>query len=172
MYKQIVEFHGFGSIAAGTFVFKELTILNSNYGYTVYYFKPPYSICSLNEKDLRSAYWLTNYYHCLPWYGGSIEYSLSLICGLITRIRENDSSKRLHLYTKGYEKKRYLESLLFAHKNVIVHDLTDIACITPVKVICPVHQTNELAKCSLQTAMHYCEWLYKQQSKNFTSLNV
>lgn len=168
MYKQIVEFHGFGSIADGTFLFKELTIVNpSTYEYTVYHFKPPYSIRCLYEKDLRSANWLTNYYHCLPWYGGNIDYSLSLICGLIMRIRENDSTKRLHLYTKGYEKKRYLESLLFDHKNVIVHDVTeDIACTTatttPVKVTCPVHQTNVLAKCSLQTAMQYCELVYSK----------
>jgi hypothetical protein len=165
MHRLIVEFHGFRSLAEKTFVFKELAIVNvSDCTFTVYHFKPPYPQSRLSNKDLKSAYWLSNFYHRLSWNDGVLDYSLDTIIGLILRVRSSSSNERLVLYTKGVEKKRYLDDLLFNHENVLVVDVSDIADYNTSsnKVTCSLkeHSHSKSHKCSLKTALEYFDWLY------------
>lgn len=155
----VVEFHAFRG-NNNEFIVKELVLVNVNAGfYTQLFFKPPYERTNLDEQREKQAEWLENHYHCIKWEYGDLKYSLDTIkslCSYFTII-----------YTKGLEKCRFLQQF---HDNVrLIPDNAPKLTVYDTKVYCPVHPISKTARCALQTALFYADWLREQSNYIYES---
>lgn len=114
----IVDVQGFKR-PSNSFTFKEIAIIaiEEEAVPSVYVFEPPYKWISLPRKYRSKNTWTAFNYHGIPWEGGEIPYSE------VQEVLRGALRNATKVYTKGKEKKRWLEKLI-PH----VHNLEDNGC--------------------------------------------
>lgn len=93
------------------FIIKELVILDLltfvAYPFT---FEAPFSFNKLNAKAKITNKWITKHFHHIHWYEGFISYSN------LHSIMFNFCNKYSHIYTRGLEKKKWIQT--YTHGDV------------------------------------------------------
>ncbi|KAJ4438726.1 hypothetical protein ANN_14673 [Periplaneta americana] len=137
---------------AGNFVCKELAAVTDDYQMVHCIFRPP-SHCTPS----RSASWLESSFHGLQWDSGCIPYpELQRILHMVVQGVDK-------VYTKGEEKKAYLESIL--GRDVI--DLYSFGCPplrtlkqhVGIKASCLFHCRRANIQCALQNIYVLYNWM-------------
>lgn len=141
----VVEFHGFKD-NRNRFIVKELAIVTEGYCCQLM-FKSPYPKHKLNSKMIGTANWLERFCHKISWSTGGVTFSKRIIIDLLKPFRT--------VYTKGLEKKKFLESF---HSNVREIDFEPIE-VDNTHCILRQHQDN--THCALRSAVYYHAGLIK-----------
>lgn len=144
----VVEFHAFTD-NKNQFIIKELAIVGDSFQ-TQIVFRSPYCKCVLNQKQQRTARWLSRHFHGIKWEEGSIDYNEDIIRTLCKPFNK--------IYSKGLEKVRFLNEF---HDNVF--ELPEEGTSSTVVVhncLLPQHKSDKF-KCALRSAQkEYSSILY------------
>lgn len=149
----VIEFEGF-QFQTDSSVIKELAFHSVDYGHHgCWTFLPPLPWGQLSNKNRKTFSWMTRYCHGLRWESGEISYTfLSLILTFLLSSHSN-------IYTKGLEKKNFLEKL----SGRKVFDLNEFDCPkistfekSPLK--CPSHKQS-FKHCAVFKAYSYSSFI-------------
>lgn len=99
------------------FILKEIAAVFENGENVHLLIRSPYDFLKLSSKSRQTATWLTKNHHNLFWNDGTISYS-SVRKFLKTNLKD------VIVFTKGVDKKRFLEKLL----SRPVEDVEDFVC--------------------------------------------
>lgn len=134
----VVEFQAFLN-NDNKYIIKEFVIIGDSFQ-TQIIFKSPFCKCALDDKQQRTARWLSRHLHGIKWEDGTITYNEGLIKSLC---KQFDT-----IYTKGREKAEFLKQF---HPNVF--ELTNVSS-NDVNNICILPQHSNLNfKCALRSAV-------------------
>lgn len=106
-----IDVQGFKS-NSNRFIVKELAIVFNNDECINFIIKPPYDFKCLSIKKQNEANWLTKNYHHINWNDGSASYKN--VCNFV-----KINTKHSKIYTKGREKKKWLEEMIHQTINNI-----------------------------------------------------
>lgn len=148
----VIEFQAFRD-NKDEFVIKELVILDL-ITHVVYpfIFEAPFSANQLNDKARRTNKWITKHFHHIQWNEGLISYKH------LNNIMYHFSNKFSHIYTRGSEKRQWIQQYTY-------HDVFDIRMDKDQQInygpICTLtdHSYRTVTQCALQNAYRLANFL-------------
>lgn len=144
----VVEFQAFTD-NDNRFIIKEFAVVSDSFQ-TQIVFKSPYCKCTLNQKQQRTACWLSRYLHGIKWEDGTIEYNDDIIRTLCKPFNT--------IYSKGLEKVKFLNEF---HSNVFELPEGSPSTVVVYNCLLPQHN-NDKFKCALRSAQtEYASILYR-----------
>ncbi|KAK9752039.1 hypothetical protein QE152_g4562 [Popillia japonica] len=127
----IIDFQWY-TLSGERVVPKELASCDNNFRRSHFVFKPVLNFGSLSSTDQRTARYVYNYHHCLPWDGGNT--SLGEFDDIIKFLCFNMEK----IYVKGKEKANYIKAIV----NKPVIELEHAGRIKRDKPSCMFHVGN------------------------------
>lgn len=157
----VIEFQAFRG-NDDRFIIKELVIFDmlTQAAYP-FLFEAPCSVHALNSKAKVTNRWITNHFHHIHWYEGFLPYNN------IHKIMFHYCKQFTHIYTRGLEKKKWIQQYTDNEVSDIKVDKTfnfnyKQICISTVD---PKHKHSQ---CALQNAYHLAAYLQQQQQQQQT----
>jgi hypothetical protein len=154
----VIEFQAFRG-NDDRFIIKELVILDllTQAAFT-FLFEAPCSVRELCAKAKITNRWITNHFHHIYWYEGFVPYNN------VHKIMFHFCKQFTHIYTRGLEKKRWIQQ----YTNNEVSDVKlDKTFQFDCKNICvlTIDEKHRQTQCALQNAHYLASYLQQQQTE-------
>lgn len=137
----VIEFEGF-QISSDKFIIKELAFCAGDEIIGHWFFKPPHAFEALSRKKQIEYSWVSRNIHGIKWDFGHLPYAA--LYPILSYLFDKYSC----IYTKGYQKRKFLEFLS-------ARDCFDIKSlkIAELPIICPHHHRKHFQHCALHKAI-------------------
>jgi len=154
----VIEFQSFRG-NNDRFIVKELVILDLLTQITYpFLFEAPCSIHELNAKAKTTNRWITNYFHHIHWHEGFVPYHN------VHRIMFYFCKQFTHIYTRGSEKKKWIQQYTNNEVSDIRVDKTFQFDNTNI-CVSVMDKKHKQSQCALQNAHYLAAYLQQQQTK-------